>query len=83
MILVAIEPKLDVLNIMLEVFSAFGTVGLSADVTPALNFFGKVIDIILMYAGRIGPVTLMILFTRQAHIKEKGIRYPDEDVIVG
>ena len=78
------EPKQDYLNILMEVFSAFGTVGLSASVTPALSIVGKCVDIILMYAGRIGPISLMILFTKRSHDKNtKEFKYPDEDVLVG
>ena len=78
------EPKQDYLNILMEVFSAFGTVGLSASVTPALSVVGKCVDILLMYAGRIGPISLMILFTKRSHDKNtKEFKYPDEDVLVG
>lgn len=78
------EPKQDYLNILMEVFSAFGTVGLSASVTPALSVVGKCVDILLMYAGRIGPISLIILFTKRSHDKNtKEFRYPDEDVLVG
>ncbi len=78
------DPQFNTLNLAMEVFSAFGTVGLSADVTGGLSFAGKIIDIMLMYTGRIGPVSLMILFTRKAHSQvDKEIKYPDEDVIVG
>ena len=39
---------------------------------------------ILMYAGRIGPISLMILFTKRSHDKNtKEFKYPDEDVLVG
>lgn len=83
-IMLITEPKQDYLNILMEVFSAFGTVGLSASVTPALSIVGKCVDIILMYAGRIGPISLMILFTKRSHDKNtKEFKYPDEDVLVG
>ena len=83
-IMLVTEPKQDYLNILMEVFSAFGTVGLSASVTPALSIVGKCIDILLMYAGRIGPISLMILFTKRSHdTNVKEFKYPDEDVLVG
>jgi trk system potassium uptake protein len=44
---------------MFEVVSAFGTVGLSAGVTPGLSALGQVLLIFLMFVGRIGPVTLV------------------------
>lgn len=83
-IMLVTEPKQDYLNILMEVFSAFGTVGLSASVTPSLSIVGKCIDILLMYTGRIGPISLIILFTTRSHEKNaKDFKYPDEDVLVG
>ena len=84
MVLSISEPHLQLANIMMEVFSAFGTVGLSASVTPTLSVIGKIVIMILMYTGRIGPVSLILLFTRKSQNRaSKEIRYPDEDVIVG
>jgi trk system potassium uptake protein TrkH len=84
MILSISEGNKALADILMEVFSAFGTVGLSASVTPTLTVVGKMVIIVLMYMGRIGPISLMILFARksQGHVS-KEIRYPDEDVIVG
>lgn len=84
MILSISDPKLELANIMMEVFSAFGTVGLSASVTPTLSVIGKIVIMTLMYTGRIGPVSLILLFTRNSQNRaSKEIKYPDEDVIVG
>lgn len=84
MILSITEGNKALADILMEVFSAFGTVGLSASLTPTLSVVGKLVIIVLMYMGRIGPISLMILFARksQGHVS-KEIRYPDEDVIVG
>lgn len=46
-------------RIMFEATSAFGTVGLSMGITPWLSPVGKIIIIILMYLGRVGPLTLI------------------------
>lgn len=49
-----------------EAASALGTVGLSMGITSSLNSIGKVIIILLMFAGRVGPVTFGVaLFTRR------------------
>jgi trk system potassium uptake protein TrkH len=45
--------------IFFEVVSAFGTVGLSADLTPTLSSGGKIIIICLMFIGRLGPLVLL------------------------
>jgi trk system potassium uptake protein TrkH len=69
------------LDLTFEVFSAFGTVGLSTGVTPYLSTTGKLLLIITMYAGRIGPLTLLYALTRK--FKPSGIRYPEEKILIG
>lgn len=73
------------IDIAFEVFSAFATVGLSASLTPSLSAIGKIVVILLMYVGRIGPITMIISFTRKSHMnnKAKDIGYPDEDILLG
>lgn len=70
------------LDLLFEATSAFGTVGLSAGVTPALSAAGKSLIIFLMFAGRVGPLTLgMALLGR----KKTSCRYdyPEAEVMVG
>ena len=45
-----------------EVFSATGTVGLSRGMTPQLSVFGRILIILCMYLGRIGPISLALFF---------------------
>lgn len=71
--------KFDVL--IFEVFSAFGTVGLSKGITPFLNSISKVIIILTMFIGRVGPVTLVYTLREPREIEE--ITYPEEKVMVG
>ncbi len=71
--------KFDVL--IFEVFSAFGTVGLSKGVTPFLNSISKIIIILTMFIGRVGPVTLV--YTLREPKEMEGITYPEEKVMVG
>ncbi len=47
-----------------EVISALGTVGLSRGLTPNLNSIGRIIIILSMYLGRIGPISMAIFFAR-------------------
>ncbi|MBV6445664.1 MAG: hypothetical protein LC102_11310 [Ignavibacteriales bacterium] len=56
------EPGMKFVDLMFEAFSAAGTVGLSKDVSSHLSDFGKYIDILLMYIGRIGPLTIIFSF---------------------
>ncbi|MBO4266466.1 MAG: potassium transporter TrkH [Lachnospiraceae bacterium] len=48
-----------------EVISALGTVGLSRGLTPRLNTIGRVIIIISMYLGRIGPISMAVFFAKE------------------
>ena len=69
-------------DIIFETVSAFGTVGLSAGITPHLSFPGKLVIIITMYVGRIGPLTMALLIGRKIQ-PPAPIRYPEESVMVG
>jgi trk system potassium uptake protein TrkH len=69
------------LDIMFESGSALGTVGLSTGVTPTLTTAGKIIIIIVMLIGRLGPLTLLAALT--FNLKPIRYNYPDEAVIVG
>jgi trk system potassium uptake protein TrkH len=69
------------LNILFEVVSAFGTVGLTTGITPSLTVSGKIWIIITMFAGRVGPVTLALaLAMRQGRSL---IQYPEGKVTIG
>lgn len=60
-ILSAIEP-FALKDIVFEVTSAMGTVGLTRGITPNLSTVGKLVICIVMFAGRIGPITLVMAF---------------------
>ncbi|OXS58471.1 trk system potassium uptake protein TrkH [Bacillus sp. V-88] len=74
------EHDVSFLSIVFEVVSAFGTVGLSMGITGSLSIAGKWIIIIVMFAGKLGPLTLAFSLSRPD--KEK-IRYPKEDILTG
>lgn len=65
-----------------EVISASATVGLSRGLTSNLNTIGKIIIIIAMYLGRIGPISLAIFFAGRGHHKSK-CRYTEGNFFVG
>ena len=66
---------------LFESASAFGTVGLSTGITGALPAAGQFLLILMMLAGRVGPVTfVMALALRQ---RQRAYRYPEERPIIG
>ncbi|MFC0557781.1 TrkH family potassium uptake protein [Halalkalibacter alkalisediminis] len=76
----SITEKAPFLMIVFEVFSAFGTVGLSMGLTADLTDLGKEFIIVLMFIGRIGPLTLAFSLART---QKANIRYPDGEVFTG
>lgn len=71
-------------DIVFETFSAFGTVGLSANITPQLSIGSKLILCALMYLGRLGPMTLFSVFSKNINIESK-LHYElvEEDLLIG
>jgi trk system potassium uptake protein TrkH len=57
------QPQIRVKDLIFEATSALGTVGLSTGATGLLDEIGKIIIIIAMFCGRIGPVTLFMLLS--------------------
>jgi trk system potassium uptake protein TrkH len=71
------------LDVFYEVTSALGTVGLSRAFTPTLSTLGKLIIIVVMYIGRIGPITLVVALANKRNSINKGIELPEKRIIVG
>ncbi|NQD66521.1 Ktr system potassium transporter B [Bacillus haikouensis] len=74
------EKGAEFLPILFEIVSAFGTVGLSMGITGSLTDIGKSVIIVVMFIGKLGPLTLA--FSLSKPDKEK-IRYPKEDILTG
>lgn len=71
-------------KLMFEVVSAFGTVGLSANLTPTLALGSKIILILLMFLGRLGPITFFQIFQNSIDKEEKiHFKYVEEDFLIG
>ena len=72
------------MDIFFEAVSAFGTVGLSLNVTSHLSYIGKIIISLLMIIGRLGPITISIaLFKNKKEKTENMVSYPKGNVLVG
>lgn len=70
------------LPLLFELISAFGTVGLSMGLTASLSVPTKLILIITMYIGRVGPLTIIYAISRKRR-KEGKYKYPEETVLIG
>lgn len=66
---------------LFETVSAFGTVGLSMNLTPKLNEAQKIAIMLMMFAGRVGPLTLAFSLARMS--SKKSLTYAEEGVMVG
>jgi trk system potassium uptake protein len=71
------------IDILYEVTSAFGTVGLSTGMTPGLSDISKLLLIITMFLGRIGPLTFVIVMTLKGADYNTHVIHPDGKVAVG
>jgi len=72
----------DALDVAYETVSAAATVGLTRNLTSGLNLWGKIIIIITMYLGRVGPISLMIALNTKREVKNI-IKNPTEEISVG
>ena len=68
-------------DLLLEVFSAIGTVGLSTGITRDLNLISQMIIAILMFCGRIGSMTFALTFAYKRNNSK--LLYPEETINVG
>lgn len=81
MVLSITLPNEKFIDLLYEVTSAFGTVGITTGVTQRLTVVGKVIIMITMYLGRLGALTFAFAITKRK--KKQGIRYPKGKILIG
>ena len=74
------ETGVSMRDAIFECFSAFGTVGLSTGITPSLTNASKILIIITMYIGRLGPLTIATMFAKE---KKSGVSRPEESFPIG
>jgi trk system potassium uptake protein TrkH len=75
------QPGLGMKEVFFEVFSGFGTVGLSLGITPLLSWLSKFMIVLIMYAGRVGPMTLLLALSRSRALGR--FEYVEENVMIG
>lgn len=83
MAMTVIESQFEFMDILFEVASALGTVGLSTGVTPELSDTGKLLIIFTMFSGRVGTLTIAFALANRQQNYKNLIQYPEEKVIVG
>jgi trk system potassium uptake protein len=66
---------------LFEATSAFGTVGLSMGLTPELSSLGRIVIILTMFAGRLGPLTIAFAITKRR--TKESIRHPKGNIMIG
>jgi trk system potassium uptake protein TrkH len=76
------QPEFSLINTLFEAASGFGTVGLSTGITPNLSSGSKILLILSMFMGRVGPVSFALFFSMPKK-ENQSIVYPDGKFIVG
>ena len=79
-----IEPDtISLQKIMYETASAMATVGLTVDLTPVLSDISHVVLMLMMYIGRIGPMTMALIFSGHVDKKNQFRTLPEAKIMVG
>jgi len=79
--LLTIESELNTDDLLFESVSAFATVGLSMGITSKLSLLSKLVIIVTMFIGRIGPLTLLIALSKRE--SRADFKYPEEPIMIG
>ena len=77
-----ITENREFLRLLFEVVSAFSTTGLSTNLSPTLSDPGRLIIIVMMYIGRLGPLTIALALAARQPDKAN-LKYPEENLYVG
>ena len=70
-------------DVLFEVASAIGTTGLSVGITAGLTPLSQALLILLMYIGRLGPLTVMMALKIRQEESRTNVRCPEEEVMIG
>ncbi len=82
-VLMNITEDASFIDVAYEIGSALGTVGLTRGLTPELSTWGKLIDIVFMYIGRTGPITIALAFGYRRQSQTVQRELPTKRIIVG
>ncbi len=79
-LLILMDPNVPFIDALVEMTSAFGTVGLSTGITSSLSLGSKLLSILTMYVGRLGPLTVASLWY---FTKGERVSYPEGNIAIG
>ena len=82
LLLLILEP-VTITQALYEVVSAVATVGLTTGITPLLSTAGKLVIIVLMYLGRLSPVTMALIFASKVGKRKTKAKLPEERIMIG
>ena len=74
------EPQFELKDILFEIVSAFATVGLSTGITGSISIASKILTIIIMFIGRLGPLTIASLWY---FARDERATYPEGNLLIG
>jgi len=80
-LLMTFTEKAGFIDLLFEVTSAFGTVGLSTGITPNLTDMGRILIILTMFVGRLGPLTIALALNNRA--SKRNVEYITDHVMIG
>lgn len=75
------QPYLPVEDVIFEVLSAIGTVGMSTGITRDLSLSSRIVMILLMYCGRLGSMSFALSFTERKKVAP--VQFPKEKIMIG
>lgn len=79
-LLILLEPTVSLRDALFEITSAFATVGLSTGITAGLGTGAKLLSVLIMYIGRLGPLTVATLWYFS---RGERVRFPQGDIAIG
>lgn len=80
-IIMTVQPLLNFEDVLFEVLSAIGTVGMTTGITRELSTVSRLIIMLLMYCGRLGSLSFALVFAQKKI--STSVRQPQEKIIVG
>ena len=83
LMLLIFDPHVPLLSSLFEVVSALNTVGVTMNLTPTLSLGSLITLMVLMFTGRIGPMTMLLSFTKQHESHHTDNQYSSASILIG